>query len=108
MNIAPSGLSGELRADPEQQVIAEIAEQGWIAFARPLVIDCQPVHGEFVITLRLASGTDRGNGTAKRNDQGRHGPQAPEGGNLRPLLEVRRHKPVTRHNLVCAFDPQAR
>src|SRR5712692_7156368 len=32
-----------------------------------------PVHGEFVITLRLASGTDRGNGTAKRNDQGRHG-----------------------------------
>src|SRR5260221_14299744 len=31
------------------------------------------VHGEFVITLRLASGTDRGNGTARRNDQGRHG-----------------------------------
>ena len=31
------------------------------------------VHGEFVITLRLASGTDRGNGTAKRSDQGRHG-----------------------------------
>jgi len=24
-----------------------------------------PVHGEFVITLRLASGTDRGNGTAR-------------------------------------------
>ena len=33
----------------------------------------QPVHGEFVITLRLASGTDRGNGAAKRSDQGRHG-----------------------------------
>ena len=32
-----------------------------------------PVHGEFVITLRLASGTDRGNDTAKRSDQGRHG-----------------------------------
>ena len=34
------------------------------------------VHGEFVITLRLASGTDRGNDTAKRSDQGRHGPAA--------------------------------
>jgi putative transposase len=32
-----------------------------------------PVHGEFVITLQLASGTDRGNGVAKRSDQGRHG-----------------------------------
>jgi hypothetical protein len=32
-----------------------------------------PVGGEFIITLRLASGTDRGNGTAKRSDQGRHG-----------------------------------
>ena len=31
------------------------------------------VHGEFVITLRLASGIDRGNGAAKRSDQGRHG-----------------------------------
>ena len=32
-----------------------------------------PVHGEFVITLRLASGTDRDNGAAKRSDQGWHG-----------------------------------
>ena len=32
-----------------------------------------PVHGEFVVTLRLASETDRGNGTAKRSGQGRHG-----------------------------------
>src|SRR5215470_8413419 len=32
-----------------------------------------PVHGEFVTTLRLASGTDRGNSTAKRSGQGRHG-----------------------------------
>ena len=31
------------------------------------------VHGEFVVTLRLASETDRGNGTAKRSGQGRHG-----------------------------------
>ena len=31
------------------------------------------VHGEFVITLRLAFGTDRGNGAAKRSDQARHG-----------------------------------
>jgi hypothetical protein len=31
------------------------------------------VHGEFLITLRLASGTDRGNGAAKRSDPGRHG-----------------------------------
>jgi NAD(P)-dependent dehydrogenase (short-subunit alcohol dehydrogenase family) len=31
------------------------------------------VGGEFIITLRLASGTDRGNGAAKRSDQGRHG-----------------------------------
>jgi hypothetical protein len=31
-----------------------------------------PVHGEFVITLQLAFGTDRGNGAAKRSDQGRH------------------------------------
>jgi len=30
------------------------------------------VHGEFVITLRLASGTDRGNGTVMRSGQGRH------------------------------------
>jgi hypothetical protein len=30
------------------------------------------VHGEFGITPRLASGTDRGNGAAKRSDQGRH------------------------------------
>ena len=28
------------------------------------------------ITLRLASGTDRGNGTAKRSDQGQHGQAA--------------------------------
>jgi hypothetical protein len=36
--------------------------------------DGQPaVGGEFIITLRLASGTDRGNGAAKRSDQGRHG-----------------------------------
>jgi hypothetical protein len=35
-----------------------------------------PVHGEFVITLRLASGTVRGNGTAKRSDQGQHGQAA--------------------------------
>jgi hypothetical protein len=34
------------------------------------------VHGEFVITLRSASGTDRGNGAAKRSDQGRHGREA--------------------------------
>jgi hypothetical protein len=33
----------------------------------------KPVHGEFVVTLRLASETDRGNGTAKRSGQGRHG-----------------------------------
>jgi hypothetical protein len=32
-----------------------------------------PVHGEFVITPRSASGTDRGNGTAKRIGQGWHG-----------------------------------
>ena len=32
----------------------------------------RPVHGEFVITLRLASGTDRGS-AAKRSDQGQHG-----------------------------------
>ena len=31
------------------------------------------VHGEFVITLRLAFGTDRGNGAAKRSDQGQLG-----------------------------------
>jgi hypothetical protein len=31
------------------------------------------VPGEFVVTLRLASETDRGNGTAKRSGQGRHG-----------------------------------
>ena len=34
------------------------------------------VHGEFVITPRLASGTDRGNDTAKCSDQGRHGQAA--------------------------------
>ena len=33
----------------------------------------EPVHGEFVVTLRLASETDRRNGTAKRSGQGRHG-----------------------------------
>ena len=32
-----------------------------------------PVGGEFVITPRLASGTDRGNGAAKHSDPGRHG-----------------------------------
>ena len=40
---------------------------------RPSLPKSRPVHGEFVITLRLASGTDRGNDTAKRSDQGRHG-----------------------------------
>jgi len=35
-----------------------------------------PVHGEFVIMIRLASGTDRDNGAAKRRDQGRHGREA--------------------------------
>jgi hypothetical protein len=30
------------------------------------------VSGEFIIMLLLASGTDRGNGAAKRSDQGRH------------------------------------
>jgi urease accessory protein UreF len=34
------------------------------------------VHGEFVIMLRLASGTVRDNGAAKRRDQGRHGREA--------------------------------
>jgi Tripartite tricarboxylate transporter family receptor len=32
-----------------------------------------PVHGELVTTLRLASGTERGNGTAKHSGRGRHG-----------------------------------
>ena len=31
------------------------------------------VHGEFVINLRLASGTDRGNAAANRSDQELHG-----------------------------------
>jgi hypothetical protein len=31
------------------------------------------VSGEFIIMLRLASGTDRGNDAAERSDQGRHG-----------------------------------
>jgi hypothetical protein len=34
------------------------------------MLDDHPVGGEFIITLRLASGTDRGNGAAKRSDQG--------------------------------------
>jgi hypothetical protein len=38
-----------------------------------LIRALNPVHGEFVITLRLASGTDRGSGAAKRSDQGQRG-----------------------------------
>src|SRR4029077_20670211 len=63
-----------------------------------------PVHGEFVMTLRLVSGTDRGNGTAKRSGQGRHGRAAvretrrggswrvyacPDSGRLSALLATR-------------------
>src|SRR5712671_3706477 len=43
------------------------------AVTSPLLFLAEPIHGEFVITLRLASGTGRGNDTAKRSDQGRHG-----------------------------------
>ena len=39
----------------------------------PQVGEALLVHGEFVITLRLVSGIDRGNGAAKRSDQGQHG-----------------------------------
>jgi len=42
MNIAPSGLAGRLRGDREQQVIAEITEQRWLALARELVVAGQP------------------------------------------------------------------
>jgi hypothetical protein len=43
---------------------AKVAEEGTSG-----LVDL--VHGEFVIRRRLASGTDRGNGAAKRSDQGR-------------------------------------
>lgn len=42
MNIAPSGLAGRLRGDREQQVIAEITEQRWLALTRELVVAGQP------------------------------------------------------------------
>jgi acetylornithine deacetylase len=42
MSIAPSGLAGRLRGDREQQVIAEITEQRWIALARALIVAGQP------------------------------------------------------------------
>ena len=42
MNVAPSGLAGRLRGDREQQVIAEITEQRWLALARELVVAGQP------------------------------------------------------------------
>jgi hypothetical protein len=40
---------------------------------QPLSVAIDPVDGEFVITLRLASGTGRGNGATKRSDPGPHG-----------------------------------
>jgi hypothetical protein len=39
-------------------------------------VDAKAVHGEFVITLRLGSGTDRDNDAPKRSDQGPHGREA--------------------------------
>ena len=42
MNVAPSGLAGRLRGDREQEVIAEITEQRWLALARALIVAGQP------------------------------------------------------------------
>src|ERR1700694_4452783 len=64
------GKTGNKRIGPATRTSTTIGKSDTIGFWNRRAA---PVHGGFVITLRLASGTDRRNDTAKRSDQGRHG-----------------------------------